>query len=107
MLDPDDDRTLARQFHDALKRKRLQQRKQLRAEAEAQAGPDDMHDDPDRENRILFDACDDIIREPDAIEGARELEALARAEDRRVHDDGDLEAVDDVAELERQDFEIR
>lgn len=99
-----DSRTRARRFHDALKRKRLEQRHQLAQEARAQGGPDDMHDEPDRENRILFDCCDDIIRGPDAIEGARELEARTAAESRRVHDDGDMEVIDDLQRMEKQDF---
>lgn len=102
----DDSRTRARRFHEALKRKRLKQRRLLKQEAMAQGGPDDMHDDPARENKILFNATDDIIREPDAIQGARELELRSRVEHEQIGHDRDLEAVDDVAKLEEQDFDV-
>lgn len=102
----DDGRTHARRVHDHIKRKRLEQRLRLKQEARAQGGPDDMHDEPDRENRILFDCCDDIIREPDAIRGAKEIEARTLHEERRVHDDGDLEAIDDLRRMEKQDFDV-
>lgn len=105
MMMTDDSRTRARQFHDALKRKRLKQRLQLKQEAQAQGGNPEMHDDPDRQNKLLFESCDDVIREPDAIDGAREIEARTRAEERRVHDDGDMEAVDDIREFESVDFD--
>lgn len=102
----DDGRTRARRFHDRLMRRRMEQRHQMRQEARAQGGNPEMHDSPDRENRILFDACDDTIREPDAIDGAREIESRTRHEERRVHRDRDLEAVDDIKDLESKDFDF-
>lgn len=104
--DPSDSRTRARRFHDAMRRKRLEQRQQLKAEAQAQGGNPEMHDDPGRENRILFDACDDVIREPDAISGAKEIERDTFAEEQRVHVDRDLEAVDDVHDIDNSDFDV-
>jgi len=101
-----DDRTHARRFHDALKHKRLKQRKMLREEAVAQGGPDDMHDEPDREMRILFDCCDDVIREPDAIKGAEELEQRTRVAEQQAYVDNDFEAVDDLRQLTTQDFDL-
>lgn len=99
-----DDRTHAQRFHDALKRKRLKQREQLKAEAREQGGPNDMHDDPNRVTKMVFSACDDVCREPDAIEGAREIEARTRNEEHRAHRDRDLEVVDDIQEMEERDF---
>jgi len=101
-----DDRTHARRFHDKLKSKRLDQRKMLREEAIAQGGPDDMHDEPDREMRILFDCCDDVVREPDAIEGAEELEERTRVAEQRAHADNDFEVLDDLQQFTTQDFDL-
>lgn len=102
----DDGRTRARQFHDKLQRRRLEQRHQVKQEARLQGGNPDMHDNPDREDRLLFDSCDDVIREPDAIVGATELESRTMHEERRVHRDRDLEVVDDIERMDRQDFEV-
>lgn len=104
--DPTDGRTHAQKFHDMLVQKRLKQKNQVKKEAQLQGGNPDMHDQPDRVNRLLFDCCDDLIREPDAIMGAREIEHRTRAGERRVHDDGDLEAVDDIRRMEQQDFDL-
>lgn len=84
---------------------RLRQRQQIEREKKVQGGSDEMHDRPSRVNKLLFDSCDDIVREPDAIEGAREIEAATIEESRRAQDDGDFEVVDEVRRLEGLDMD--
>lgn len=101
-----DGRTRTQKIRELHRRRHLQRKRRIKQEAREQTGPDDMHNEPDVEMRAILDASDRHVREPDAIRSAEEYERIALGEEKRMHRDRDLEAVDDIEALERQDFEV-